>query len=117
MGETWRTEDGIEVRGAYVEEALRRQTFLGLRSSLGRTLMVVTNGERAMVVLLEHEGDAGQHLVDPSCLGASGNYVLDNGQVDEYPNSDTVDLGTGLEAVRALVEGLSPANVTWLSDR
>jgi hypothetical protein len=78
--------------------------------------MIVTNGERAMVVLLEHEGDAGQHLVDPSCVGASGNYVLDNGQVDEYPNSDTVELRTGVKAVRALVEGFSPENVTWLSD-
>src|SRR5689334_2235136 len=62
-----------------------------LTSSSGRLLAVVTNTERAMVVLLDGEGDPGEHAIDPGADGSSSSgYVLANGQNDEYPDNDTV---------------------------
>ena len=61
-----------------------------LTSSSGRLLAVVTNTERAMVMLLDGEGDPGGHAVDPGADGLSDGFVLANGQNDEYPNEDTV---------------------------
>ncbi|WP_406262312.1 hypothetical protein [Streptomyces nigra] len=42
----------------------------------------MTNAERAMVVLLEGEGDPGEHAVDPGAQGSSDGFVLSDGQDD-----------------------------------
>jgi hypothetical protein len=43
----------------------------------GRTLMVVSNATRAMVVLMGGVGDPGEHAVSPGAAGSSEGYVLD----------------------------------------
>jgi hypothetical protein len=64
-----------------------------LTSSSGRLLAVVTNTERAMVMLL-------------------------NGQDDEYPNKDTVPLPEALRIVRhILTQGNPPTDAAWTVDR
>ncbi|MEU1077230.1 MULTISPECIES: hypothetical protein [unclassified Streptomyces] len=50
----------------------------------------MTNTERAMVMLLEEEGDPGGHAVAPGTQGSSGGFVLANGQDDEHPDENTV---------------------------
>ena len=71
-----------------------------LESSRGRTIPLVSNGSRAMVFLLEHsDGDPGEHATDPTGVGSSGGFVLENGQVDEFPDRDTVPVR---EALRIL---------------
>ena len=85
-------------------------------SSLGRILMLVTNGSRAMVVLLEREGEPGQHVVDPDADGVSGGYLLDNGQVDEYPDTDTIELEQAFGVVRDVVSGARSTAVRWRAD-
>lgn len=89
-----------------------------LTSSSGRLLAVVTNTERAMVMLLDGEGDPGGHAVDPGADGLSDGFVLANGQNDEYPNEDTVPLPEALRIVRhILIQGNPPADAGWRVDR
>ncbi|MGW2036803.1 hypothetical protein [Streptomyces virginiae] len=81
-------------------------------SETGRLLAVVTNGDRAMVVLLDGEGDPGEHLVDPHAEGSSGGYVLAGGQVDSYADRDTVAFDVAGRAVAYVIEhGTWPASV------
>ncbi|WP_405452268.1 hypothetical protein [Streptomyces erythrochromogenes] len=54
-------------------------------SDAGRLLHVVTNGERAMVALLNGEGDPGEHLVDPRAEGTSEGYPLSNARSTATP--------------------------------
>ena len=89
-----------------------------LTSSSGRLLAVVTNTERAMVMLLDGEGDPGEHAIDPGADGSSSGYVLANGQNDEYPDNDTVPLPEALRIVRhILAHGNPPADAAWRVDR
>jgi hypothetical protein len=123
MAETWQLGDEpVSLTSETAERALRAEFVAGnqmvtLTSSLGRILLVVTNGTRAMVVLMDTVGDAGQHATDPDAPGVSGGFVLDNGQVDEYANADTVELEEALVAVRQLVAGLGATTVIWHNDR
>ncbi|MFE2163751.1 hypothetical protein ACFXB3_01500 [Streptomyces sp. NPDC059447] len=87
-------------------------------SDAGRLLAVVTNGERAMVVLLDGDGDPGEHLVDPRCEGSSDGYVLSNGQVDRYADRDTVAFDVAGRSVAYFIEhGTWPAGVTAEGER
>jgi hypothetical protein len=89
-----------------------------LDSSDGRILGLVTNGVRAMVVLMTGVGDAGEHAVDETAIGSSNGFVLDNGQVDEYPNQDTVPVDDALRVVASVVQhGRPPPDVGWRVDR
>lgn len=89
-----------------------------LTSSSGRLLVVVTNTKRAMVLLLDGEGDPGEHAIDPGADGSSSGYVLANGQNDEYPDNDTVPLPEALRIVRhILTHGTPPADTAWRVDR
>lgn len=84
----------------------------------GRLLAVVTNGERAMVMLLDGEGEPGEHLVDPRGECSSGGYVLSNGQVDSYADRDTVTFDVAGRAVAYFIEhGTWPVDVTVVNDR
>ena len=71
-----------------------------LESDAGRIIGWSTNQERVMLMLLDEVGDAGEHAVDPTGQGQSSGYVMDNGQLDTYPDADTVPL---IEAQRLLV--------------
>ncbi|WP_329376053.1 hypothetical protein OG625_01265 [Streptomyces sp. NBC_01351] len=83
----------------------------------GRLLAVVTNGERAMVVLLEREDEPGEHLVDPRGEGFSGDYRLSNGQVDTYADRDTVAFDVAGHALAHFIEHDTwPTEVTVETD-
>lgn len=91
-----------------------RETWLS--NSDGSVLGVTTNGERAMVVLLNDEDDPGAHAIDPLATGRQSGYVLDNGQDDTYANRDTLPLTDALRMVRLILDGDLPPDITWESD-
>ncbi|MEV0916321.1 hypothetical protein AB0I93_18955 [Streptomyces sp. NPDC049967] len=121
MIESWVTDDGSAVQ--VVLETLRARIGEGqletwLTSSSGRKLAVVTNAERAMVVLMNGDDDAGEHAVDPEAEGSSDGFVLSNGQDDEYPDVDTVPLEEAFRIVDHIVSsGSWPADARWTVDR
>jgi hypothetical protein len=126
MQEQWRISDqsGSPVRPTAIVEAIERRIAQGdmttwLDSSLGRRIAFVSNGPRAMVMLLrDDQGDPGEHATDPDGEGSSGGFVLDNGQVDEYPDRDTVPTSDALRIVGHLVsEGVPPDDASWEVDR
>ncbi|MET8731247.1 hypothetical protein ABZV81_29335 [Streptomyces parvus] len=125
MNESWVINDDgpIPVSSAMVLGALRSRIDSGqfetwLTSSSGRSLAFVTNTERAMVMLLEEEGDPGEHAVDPGAEGSSDGFVLSNGQHDEYPDEDTVPIGEAFGLVEQIVgTGSWPADARWVVDR
>lgn len=90
-----------------------------LTSSQGRRLGLVSNGSRAMALLLDHDGDPGEHAVDPGAgEGSSHGYVLENEQVDEYPDRDTVPVDEAVRIVAHLVSrGAPPSDAGWQVDR
>ncbi|MFE7468499.1 hypothetical protein ACFU6R_30955 [Streptomyces sp. NPDC057499] len=124
MGDSWVLVDGaVAVDAGTVTEMLRARIAAGalesvLESAAGRTLFVVSNTERAMVMLLDHPGDPGEHATDPGAQEWSDGYVLANGQEDEYPDADTVPLHEGLRIVRGiLTTGCPPSDASWTVDR
>ncbi|MDX3239135.1 hypothetical protein PV392_26300 [Streptomyces sp. ME03-5709C] len=89
-----------------------------LTSSSGRSLAWVTNTERAMVMLLEGEGDPGEHAVDPEAVGSSGGFVRPDGQHDTYRDEDTVPIGEAFRLVEHIVRtGSWPAHASRVADR
>lgn len=107
-----------ESAGQHVQAELDGgRRFLSFTSSLGRILMVVTNGRRAKVVLLDGVGDPGQHAVDPTATGVSGGYLSGDTQVDEYSDSDTIEIEQAMSVIRDLVTGSAGTSVTWRDDR
>ncbi|MET9916109.1 hypothetical protein ABZZ04_03370 [Streptomyces sp. NPDC006435] len=124
--ESWTLTDGAAPMSAdTVTEALRGRIAAGrldtwLESTSGRSLAVVSNTERAMVMLLEHPGDPGEHATDPGADadGWSDGFELSNGQSDEYPDTDTVPLDEAFRIVRhILATGRPPADAAWVVDR
>lgn len=89
-----------------------------LQSDTGRILTFVSNGTRAMVVLMEHAGDPGEHAVSPGEAGSSSGYLLETGQEDTYDDADTVPLVDALAAARVIVDtGRPPREMRWTVDR
>ncbi|MER6745933.1 hypothetical protein ACFW6C_06610 [Streptomyces fungicidicus] len=125
MIEPWVINDGspVPVSSETVLEVLRSRIDRGrletwLTSSSGRSLVFVTNAERAVVMLLEEEGDPGEHAVNPRAQGSSDGFVLSNGQHDEYPDEDTVPVGEAFRLVEQIVgTGSWPADARWVVDR
>ncbi|MFG2977185.1 hypothetical protein ACGFYY_29885 [Streptomyces sp. NPDC048331] len=123
--ETWVMDDDgpVHVSSEMVLKALRSRIDSGrletwLTSSSGRSLAFVTNAERAMVMLLEDESDPGEHAVDPGAEGASDGFVLSDGQVDEYPDEDTVPMDEAFRLVEHIVgTGSWPADARRVIDR
>ncbi|WP_326586047.1 hypothetical protein [Streptomyces sp. NBC_01294] len=84
----------------------------------GRQLAVVTNGERAMVVLTDTDGSPWEHLVDPHADSSSGRYPLSNGQIDTYADRDTVTFDLACRAVAHFITHATwPADVSIEDDR
>jgi hypothetical protein len=123
--ESWVINDDspVPVSSEAVSEALRSRVDSGQRetwlvSSSGRSLVFVTNTERAMVMLLEGEDDPGEHAVTPRAQGSSGGFVLSNGQDDEYPDEDTVPVHEAFRLVQQIVAtGSWPTDAHWVVDR
>jgi len=84
----------------------------------GPVLAVVIGGSRAMVMRLAEAGDAGFHAVDPEAPPEpSEQYVLANGQVDEYTDRDTIAVRHVLPVVRHFLATLERwPEVTWEDD-
>ncbi|MFD4482126.1 hypothetical protein ACFWPU_39280 [Streptomyces sp. NPDC058471] len=125
MIESWVVDASgpVPVSSKTVLEALRSRVNSGrletwLTSSSGRSLAFVTNTKRAMVMLLEEEGDPGEHAVDPGAQGSSDGFVLSNGQHDQYPDEDTVPIGEAFELVEQIIgTGSWPTDACWAVDR
>ncbi|MEU0822519.1 hypothetical protein ACWC4A_38005 [Streptomyces mirabilis] len=125
MIESWVIDDGSRapVSSDTVREVLRARIAGGqhetwLASSSGRLVAFVTNNERAMMSLVNEEGDPGEHAVDPGVGGSSEGFVLSNGQHDEYPNEDTVPLEEAFRILsHILSEGSWPPDTSWMVDR
>jgi hypothetical protein len=123
--ESWVIDGGstVAVPSQVVLGTLRARIDSGqletwLTSSSGRLLAFVTNTERAMVMLLDGEGDPGEHAVEPEADGTSEGFVLSNGQHDKYPDRDTVSLDEAFRIVEHIVgAGSWPADARWVADR
>ncbi|WP_406073222.1 hypothetical protein [Streptomyces virginiae] len=123
--ESWviSNDSPVPVSSEMVLEVLRSRIDSGqletwLTSSSGRSLAFVTNTERAMVMLLEEEGDPGEHAVDPGAQGSSDGFVLSNGQDDEYSDEDTVPVHEAFRLVKQIVgTGSWPTDARWVADR
>ncbi len=76
----------------------------------GPILIVLLNPQRAFVMWMREEGDAGMHAVDPNADGSdSQEFVLSNGQVDEFSNFDTVSRELALDAVAHFLRARAPS--------
>src|SRR5262245_58659149 len=103
--------DGVAgtLTGDQAVERLRQRLAEGVHDSWfrdadGRLLNAVTNGDRALVMVLVEPGDPGEHAVEPAATGTQGGYLLDNGQRDVYSNADTVPIEEALAIVREIVD-------------
>jgi hypothetical protein len=124
VGKQWRVQDtGRTLDGDAVGLVVRSRIARGeletwFESDSGRLLALVTDGQRALVIVLRHVGDAGEHLIDRSEDHAtSSGYVLSNGQVDTYPNRDTIPLAMALDVVRAVIQDRKHPDAEWQVDR
>ncbi|MFJ9721115.1 hypothetical protein ACIRPQ_35230 [Streptomyces sp. NPDC101213] len=124
MAESWIFSDGtVPASPAAALAVLRDRIDAGqmetwLPSSHGRSLAVITNAKRAMVMLLDDEADPGEHAVTPEAVGRSTGFILANGQHDEYLDEDTVPLPDALRIVdHILTAGTPPCDTTWSVDR
>jgi hypothetical protein len=124
MAEGWsvvdgdRVPSGNEVRALLSTNVERGHMATYLHSDAGRLLSFVSNGRRAMVVLMEHAGDPGEHAVSPDAVGSSSGFVLENGQEDTYDDADTVTLPDALAAVSSILDtGRPPHEMPWTVDR
>ena len=112
METRWKAQDtGDPVHAAAAIALVRDRLETGhhetwFESDSGQLLAVVTNGERAMVMLLQEVGDAGEHAIDTSVgVSMSGGYALENGQVDTYADRDNVPLTLAMDHVADIIAG------------
>lgn len=85
----------------------------------GVVLALLTNTSRASVMLLADSDDPGEHAVSPTAGPAiSSGFRLENGQVDTYPDTDTIPLDSAIQAAEHVVRhGEWPRDTVLLSDR
>ncbi|MGY1503718.1 hypothetical protein ACW4TU_45400 (plasmid) [Streptomyces sp. QTS52] len=126
MHESWTVDHdgpGTPVPAGTVTQTLRTRIAEGrletwLTSSAGRSLALVTNTRRAMVMVLDGEDDPGEHAATPGAEGWSEGFVLTGGQHDAYPDADTVPLSEALRIASHIVRtGNWPSDATWVTDR
>jgi hypothetical protein len=124
VGNVWRASDTSEPldgdgAGSLIRARIDRGEYeTWFESDAGELLAIVTNGERAMVMLLQEAGDPGEHAVDASAAtSTSGGYVLADGQVDAYADRDTVSLATAVDLLSAVVDGRERPPTDWQIDR
>jgi hypothetical protein len=84
-----------------------------------RLACLLSNGERAMLMVLDSSDDPGHHafdeLADDQLISG---FALGNGQIDEYRACDTVPVEQALCALRVLIDdGVLDARIAWKSDR
>lgn len=126
-GTGWRLSDADDAGVGYDGEQARR--LIGSRFAWataetwfaaddGRRLGVVTNGARAMVILMNGDDDPGEHLAAFGAEGESRGYILAGGQCDTYADRDTAPLDTAGRAIAYLIDhGTWPDDVGVIADR
>ncbi|MCI8648922.1 MAG: hypothetical protein HFG20_02285 [Anaerotruncus sp.] len=84
-----------------------------------QALMALINGDRGWLMYLREEGDAGFSSRNPDDQGTEGQleFLLDNGQMDDYPVAWTLPL----EQVKQALDYFEhyrkpPAFITWHND-
>jgi hypothetical protein len=86
----------------------------------GRSLTVLVNGTNAWLMCLRYDGDAGFSSRNPDYAGevnATTEYLLSNGQMDEYPTSWAYPTPRVLDVVAAFARHEHmPAWVEWHND-
>jgi hypothetical protein len=81
----------------------------------GPSMCMLRNGQSAWLMYLRGSGDSGfRSCGEPGRLGDE-NFVLNNGQVDEYPLSWCIDLEQCYKAIAYfyLNDGARPECITW----
>jgi hypothetical protein len=123
MVESWVFEDGTPAASADAAlQELRERIAAGrleswLASSTGQSLGVISNTERAMVLLFDADGGS-ENAVSPGATGWGEGYILANGQHDAYPDDDTVPLTDALRNVgHILTTGMPPTDGSWSVQR
>ncbi|OIK01686.1 hypothetical protein BIV25_04680 [Streptomyces sp. MUSC 14] len=123
MAETWAfAGDDTAVTPLEAVAGLRRRSAAGcleawFTSSAGRPLSVLTDTERALVMLVDADGGPGGHAVTPGAGDVSGGFRLASGQCDTYRDEDTVPLDEALRIVRQVTgTGAPPADAGWRRD-
>jgi hypothetical protein len=105
---------------AAVREAISaRQGELWVEHHEGPALgIVVGDSARAMVLRIAESGDPGYHAVDPAASPEpTGNYVLANGQRDEYSDRDTIEVQHLIPILTHFLANLDRwPGVTWHND-
>ncbi|MFB6900790.1 hypothetical protein [Streptomyces hydrogenans] len=124
MVESWVfTDSAVPASAATALDVLQkrieaRRLEIWLTSSRGRSLAIITNTERAMVMLLNDETDPGEHALSPGTSSSSSGFVLANGQHDEYPDEDTVLLPEAMRIIsHILTTSAPPSDAAWSIDR
>jgi len=89
-------------------------------ASWGRTLAIFKNGDKAFVMFLRFEGDAGFHTIDPNYAGptdATLELYMKSGQGDEKPLGEWISLGDAKRAAEHfLLSGERAPWLTWYDD-
>ncbi|WP_079408464.1 hypothetical protein [Streptomyces sp. 3211] len=124
MVESWiSTDSAVPASAATALDVLQERIAAGhletwLTSSRGRSLAVISNIDRAMIMLLDDETDPGEHALSPGASSSSSGFLLANGQHDEYPDEDTVPLAEAMRIVsHILTTGAPPTDAPWAIDR
>jgi hypothetical protein len=109
-----------ELRG-HLDSSRRTQFYeLWLSREGNGSLCILANGDRAWLMFLRHEGDAGFSSRNPRYTGpreAELEYYLSNGQRDVYPAHWAVDTGEALEAAEYFfLHGEKSPSITWHDD-
>lgn len=113
---------------AGVEEAERLLASIGQKDNLeiwasegnGSSLCALLNRQCGWLMFLRYEGDAGFSSRKPLREETDGReeaFVLQNGQVDTYPSSWTIDRKIVFDALLEFVaSGQRPSKVDWHDD-
>ena len=106
-----------ETKRAEVMHALFlcKEADFSIEHNDGPILFVLLNPQRAFVMWMREEGDAGMHAVDPSAEGSDfQELVLSNGQVDEFSNFDTITREAARDALAHFLETREPSTkLNW----
>ena len=124
VGERWRLDHTTEwLSPQAIWDAIDARMRAGelttfLESDAGRIIGWSSNRKRVMLTVLNGVGDPGEHAIDPTGRGQSTGYVLDNGQVDTYPDTDTIPLPEAQRLLLSLVtHGTFPREAPVQVDR
>ncbi|MBD9467422.1 hypothetical protein IB230_00015 [Pseudoxanthomonas sp. PXM01] len=86
----------------------------------GEALSAMISGDLGWLMYLREPGDAGFSSRNPEYVGpddAFVDYVIDNGQLDQYPASWALPLPLVMQAIEHFRStGLPPLFITWHND-